>query len=98
MTPAQRLVQPLREPASAVDAAIDKVTAARREQEWQELVRLAEQVFPDTWDVRVQHFSNESYVTVKYQVARGVDPIAALKQAIAWYRQQHAKSRIVLPE
>lgn len=90
----KRLVQPVREPASAVDAAVDRVYAAKREQEWQDTVRLAESLFPKDWRIRVEQFRDEAFVEVRITVAHGRDPILALKQAIEWYRGQ---SRLVVP-
>jgi len=91
---AKRLVQPIREPASALDAAVDRVYAAKKEVEWQETVRLAEAIFPKDWRIRVEQFGDRSFVEVRITVADGIDPIAALKQAIEWYRGQ---SKIVIP-
>lgn len=88
------LVLPQREPASVVDAATDRVWAAGKQREWEETVRLAEQIFPKDWNVRVEQFSDSAYVQVRIVVAHGRDPIDALKKAIDWYRGQ---ARIVLP-
>ena len=94
--PAGKLVQKWREPASAVDQAIDRVAMLKKQAEWEETVRLAEQVFPKDWTVRVEQFERESYVQIRFIPAYGRDPIDALKKAIDWYRSQQG-TRIVLP-
>jgi len=92
--PPQKLVQAVREPASAVDAAIDKITAAKRQAEWEDMVKLAESIFPKDWTVRVEQFSQESFVQIRFIAAYGRDPIDALRKAIEWYRGQ---ARLVIP-
>jgi len=78
--------------------SIDKVWAAKKQAEWAEVVRLAEQVFPRDWTVRVEQFEKESFVRIMFIPTYGTDPIDALKKAIAWYREQVSHSRIVLPK
>jgi hypothetical protein len=81
---------------TGLEAAIDRAEGARRQAEWEELVRLAESVFPKEWSVRVEPFSDGVHVSVKYVVARGHDPFTALRNAIEWYQKQSG-SRIIIP-
>lgn len=82
--------------SAGIEAAVDKVHAAAKQAEFEEVVRLAESIFPTEWNVRIEPFSDAVYVQVRYFVAKGPDPIAALRGAIDWYRNQQ-QSRIVLP-
>lgn len=80
-----------------IEGAVDKVFAAAKQAEFEEVRRLAEQVFPDEWNVRIEPYSDGVHVQVRYYIARAPDAITALRQAIDWYQQQKG-SRIILPQ
>jgi hypothetical protein len=82
--------------ASSLDAVIDRVEARRKQAEFEATVRLAEQVFPREWNVRVEPYSDGVNVQVRFYVARGPDPNTALRNAIEWYQKQQG-SRIIIP-
>lgn len=79
-----------------IEVAIDTIEQRKMQADFGDLVRLAEQVFPKEWNVRVEPFSDGVHVQVRYYIARGPDPITALRKAIDWYREQK-QSRIILP-
>lgn len=80
----------------SIEGAVDKVYAAAKQAEFEEVVRLAEQVFPNEWNVRVEPYSDGVHIQVRYFVAHGPDAITALRSAIDWYQNQK-QSRIILP-
>ena len=79
-----------------IDAAIVTIEAKRAQAEWEDTIRLAEQIFPKEWNVRVEPYSDGVHIQVRYYVAHGRTPTEALKRAIEWYRTQRG-SQIVLP-
>ena len=83
-------------PGKPIEQAIDSIELQKRQAEWVETHRLAEQVFPPEWNVKVVPLLTEAYVVVSFTIAHGRDPIDALKNAITAHRQQTG-SRIVLP-
>lgn len=88
---------PVPEEPKPIEQAIDRVLEAKMKVEFDELVRLANQVFPDTWAVRVEPApGGGAQVSVRFIMAHGRDPIDALKKAIEAHRQASG-SRIVLP-
>lgn len=88
---------PVPEEPKPVDQAIDRVLEAKMRAEFDELVRLGNQVFPESWAVRVEPAPGGGMqVSVRFIMARGRDPIDALKNAIEAHRQASG-SRIVLP-
>lgn len=80
-----------------VEQAIETIERRRLEHDFGEVKRLAEQTFPPSWDVRVVPGGKGAYVRVSFTIAEGRDPIDALKQAVAAYRQTSG-STIVLPK
>ena len=79
-----------------IDKAIDTIAQRKLEAEFAETVKLAEQIFPRDWNVRVEPFSDGVHVQVRYYVAHGPNAVIALRRAIDWYRGQGG-SRIILP-
>lgn len=82
---------------SSIDDAIATIEQRKMIAEFEEVKRLAEQVFPDEWTVRVDQFSDGVHVQVRYWIAHDRTPAGALRKAIDWYRAQKG-SRIVLPK
>lgn len=77
-----------------VTNAIERVEAARLQQEWESTVRQAEAAFPKDWAIRVEPRGDEIVVQVRINVAHGRNPVEALKRAIDWYRGQ---ARLIIP-